>query len=167
MKGDGFQFDTHADRRLKRRDEIISSEALLVEADTTWGTMSFAVYCLGVLLIVSVMVGLSYLLGERHNERATGEPFESGIPVTGSSRLRFDAKFYLVAMVFVVFDLESVFLFAWSLAVPELGWAGYVAVLLFVSVLLIALVYIWRSGVLNFGPHMRVFGGHREREYNA
>lgn len=120
--------------------------------------LSFAVYCIGVVLIVLTMVGISYFLGERHKERSTAEPFESGIVVTGSSRIRYDAKFYLVAMIFVIFDLESVFLITWALAVPELGWTGYVAVLAFVGVLVVALLYLWRNGALNFGPRRHVYG---------
>ena len=95
-------------------------------------------------------------LGERHQDRATGEPYESGIVSTGSARVRFSAHFYLVAMFFVIFDLEAVFLFAWAVAVPELGWVGYAEVLVFVGVLIAAWGYLWRIGALDWGPKPRL-----------
>jgi NADH-quinone oxidoreductase subunit A len=108
-----------------------------------------------VFLVVAAMLGLSYALGERHSARSTGEPYESGIPPTGSARRRLSAKFYLVAVFFVIFDLEAVFLFSWAVAFRDLGWAGYVEVLVFVGVLLAALVYLWRAGALEWGPRRR------------
>jgi len=113
------------------------------------------VYFALVLVLVAGMLGLSYVLGERRTERATGEPYESGIPPTGSARIRFDVKFYLTAMFFVVFDLEAAFLFAWAVAFRDLGWAGYVEVAIFVGVLLAALIYLWRVGALDWGPGRR------------
>jgi NADH-quinone oxidoreductase subunit A len=112
-------------------------------------------YVAAVLVLVAGMLALSYALGERHKERATGEPYESGMPSTGSARLRFDVKFYLIAMFFVVFDLETVFLFAWAIAFRELGWLGYIEVVVFVGVLLAALIYLWRVGALDWGPTRR------------
>ena len=117
--------------------------------------LSFAIYVCGSLAIVGAMVGLSYVLGQRHAERATGEPYESGILATGSARLRISARFYLIAMFFVIFDLEAVFLFAWAIAVTEVGWTGFVEVSLFVAILLLALAYLWRSGALDFGRETR------------
>ena len=78
-----------------------------------------AVYFAVVILLVAGMLSLSYLLGQRHRARATGEPYESGVVSTGSARLRFSAQFYLVAMLFVIFDLEAVFIFAWAVAFRE------------------------------------------------
>jgi NADH-quinone oxidoreductase subunit A len=110
-----------------------------------------AVYFACVIGLVGFMVGLSYILGSRHRELATNNPFESGIVGAGSARLRFSAKFYLLAMFFVIFDLEIVFLVAWAVAARQLGWPGYVEVLIFIAVLLVALVYLWRSGALDWG----------------
>lgn len=113
------------------------------------------VYFVAVVALVGAMVGLSYVLGERHKEQATGEPYESGILTTGSARVRFDAKFYLIAMFFVIFDLEAVFIFAWAIAFRDLGWAGYVEVVIFIGVLVAALVYLWRVGALDWGTSRR------------
>ncbi|HZD11196.1 MAG TPA: NADH-quinone oxidoreductase subunit A [Candidatus Binatia bacterium] len=111
-----------------------------------------AVYFVAILVVVGVMLGLSYLLGERHRERETGEPFESGVTSTGPGRVRLTARFYLVAMFFVIFDLEAVFLVAWSLTARELGWPGYIEVVIFTVILLIGLFYLWRVGALDWGP---------------
>ena len=111
-----------------------------------------AVYGVVVLAVAAGMLGLSYILGQRHHDRATGEPYESGIVSTGSARMRFDAKFYLNAMLFVVFDLEAVFVVAWAVALRQAGWAGYVVMFIFVGVILVALIYLWRSGALDWSP---------------
>jgi NADH-quinone oxidoreductase subunit A len=109
-----------------------------------------AVYAVIVGMLVVAMLGLSYVLGQRHQDRATGSPYESGILSEGSARVRFPAKFYLVAMFFVIFDLEAVFIFAWAIAVRETGWTGYAEVLLFIAVLLATLAYLWRVGALDW-----------------
>lgn len=91
-------------------------------------------------------------MGGRHIERATGEPYEGGILSTGSARLRFSAQFYLIAMLFVIFDVETVFILSWAIAFEELGWYGYIGVLVFILLLVVVLIYEWRNGALDFGP---------------
>jgi len=112
----------------------------------------FVVYVTAVFIVIAAMLGLSYILGERHKDRARGQPYESGIVTTGSARLRLSAKFYLVAMFFVIFDLEAVFIIAWAIGLMELGWAGYIEIAIFIGVLLTALIYLWRLGALDWGP---------------
>ena len=114
-----------------------------------------AVYFAAVLVVVAGMLTLSYFLGQRHQEKATGEPYESGIVSTGSARLRFSAQFYLIAMLFVIFDLETVFIFAWAVAFRQLGWKGYLGILFFIFVLVAALIYEWRIGALDWGARKR------------
>ena len=109
-----------------------------------------AVYTILVGLLVMAMLSMSFVLGQRHHDRATGSPYESGILSEGSARVRFSAKFYLISMFFVIFDLEAVFLFAWAVAVRETGWAGYAEALLFIMVLLATLAYLWRVGALDW-----------------
>jgi NADH-quinone oxidoreductase subunit A len=113
------------------------------------------VYFVFVVILVAAVIAVSYLLGQRHSEPATGEPYEGGIVSEGSARVRFSLRYSLVAMFFVVFDLEAVFLFAWAGAARELGWSGYWAILLFVGTLAAALVYIWRIGALDWARKPR------------
>ena len=121
-------------------------------ASTLAGLWPMGLYFIAVLLLVTVMLALSHFLGQRHQERATDDPYESGMVSTGPGRMRPDVKFYLVAMLFVIFDLEAVFIFAWSVSLRELGWSGYIEMLVFIGVLLAALVYLWRLGALDWGP---------------
>jgi NADH-quinone oxidoreductase subunit A len=114
------------------------------------------VYAFAILALVAAMIGGSYVLGQRHVARATIQPFESGVLPTSDARLQFPIQFYLVAMLFVVFDLESVFIYAWAVALRPAGWHGYTAMLAFIGILLAALVYLWRIGALDWGPKRRL-----------
>jgi NADH-quinone oxidoreductase subunit A len=107
------------------------------------------VYSTLVVFVTAAMLG-TYVLGQRHWEPTTGTPYESGIISEGSARARFSARFYLIAMFFVIFDLEAVFLFAWAVAAREAGWAGYWEVVIFIGVLLAALIYLWGVGALDW-----------------
>ena len=111
----------------------------------------FALYALGAVAAAAFMLGVSALLGQRHREPATGDPYESGVVSTGSARLRVTIRFYLVAILFVIFDLEMVYMFAWAVALHEVGWPGYWGVLVFIGILLAGLVYQWRMGALDWG----------------
>ncbi|HUY14610.1 MAG TPA: NADH-quinone oxidoreductase subunit A [Terriglobia bacterium] len=105
--------------------------------------------------LVGAMLSLSYVLGQRHNERATGVPYEGGIVSEGSAHVRFSMKFYLIAVFFVIFDLESVFIFSWAIAGRELGWTGYFEVLIFITILVASLAYLWRLGALDWNAKRR------------
>jgi NADH-quinone oxidoreductase subunit A len=105
-----------------------------------------------VLSLVGVMIGLSYFLGQRHKERATDDPYEGGILSHGSARIRFSSQFYLIAMLFVIFDVETIFIFSWAIAFRDLGWYGFAGVLVFIILLVVVLIYEWRVGALDFGP---------------
>lgn len=114
------------------------------------------VYFFAVVAIVAIMLLLSYVLGERHREKQTDEPYESGIVSTGTARVRFDIKFYLIAMFFVIFDLEAVFIFAWAVSIRENGWLGYGEMLVFIGILTATLVYLWRIGALEWSSFTRI-----------
>ena len=114
-----------------------------------WPLVGYFVF---VVFLVTATLFVSYLLGQRQSEPATGEPYEGGIVSEGSARVRLSVRYYVVAMFFVVFDLEAVFLFAWCVAARELGWIGYGEVLIFVGVLLVALVYLWNLASLSCPP---------------
>lgn len=117
------------------------------------------VYSALVVLCVGGLLGLSSLLGQRHRGPASGEPFESGIVHIGSGRMRIPVRFYLLAVMFVIFDLEAVYIFAWAVAAREAGWAGYLEILVFIGVLAAALAYLWRVGALDWHRAPRADAG--------
>jgi len=115
----------------------------------------FGLYFLIVLVLVTAMLALSCVLGQRHDEHATGSPFESGIVSEGTARVRVSAKFYLVAIFFVIFDLESVFIYAWAVAGKDLGWPAFWEMVVFIGILAATLIYLWRIGALDWSPSGR------------
>ena len=115
----------------------------------------FVIFFFVVLLVPAGMIALSHVLGQRHSEHATGSPYEAGIVSEGSAEVRFSVKFYLIAMFFVVFDLEAVFILSWAVAAREVGWAGYLEILFFTVILVATLAYLWKLGALDWGPKTR------------
>ena len=89
-------------------------------------------------------------LGERIDRPGKNLPFESGIVSVGSAHFRISIQFYLPAILFIIFDLEVVFLFAWAVAVKEAGWPGFVEISVFIFILLAALFYLWRIRALDW-----------------
>lgn len=124
----------------------------MTESDSTllW---PFLAYTFLALTMVGGMLAISYFLGQRHQDKSTGEVYESGLEITGSARLRFPIHFYIIAMFFVIFDLEAVFVVAWAVSFKETGWLGYWAMLVFMGILMAVFVYEWRIGALDFGPN--------------
>ncbi|MBS4721612.1 NADH-quinone oxidoreductase subunit A [Aeromonas caviae] len=125
-------------------------------ADIAVQHWAFAVYVIGAICICLTMIGLAALLGGRAYGRAKNKPFESGVDSVGNARLRFSAKFYLVAMFFVIFDVEALYLFAWSVSVRESGWVGFIEATIFITLLLVGLLYLWRISALDWAPKKRV-----------
>ncbi len=113
---------------------------------------SFLFYVLAAIGLCSIMIGLAAFLGGKAQGRSKNTPFESGVDSVGTARLRFSAKFYLIAMFFVIFDVEALFLFAWSVSVRESGWVGFIEAATFIVLLLVGLVYLWRIGALDWAP---------------
>jgi len=98
-----------------------------------------------------VAVVLSSFLGPRNPTPEKAAPYECGMPPVGDARERQSVKFYLVAMIFLLFDIEVAFLYPWAMALRDLGWAGYAQVILFLGLLLAGYIYVWRKGVLDWG----------------
>jgi NADH-quinone oxidoreductase subunit A len=98
-----------------------------------------------------VMIGLSVLLGPRNPTPEKLAPYECGMPAVGDARERQSVKFYLVAMIFLLFDIEVAFLYPWAMALRDLGWTGFVQVVLFFALLLAGYMYVWRKGALDWG----------------
>ncbi|MGR9045998.1 MAG: NADH-quinone oxidoreductase subunit A [Gammaproteobacteria bacterium] len=103
-----------------------------------------------ILAITGIMLGGAYLLGQRHSAKAADEPFESGIVPTGDVNIRFSVQFYLLAIFFVIFDMETVFLFAWAVALEPAGWSGFIEALIFIGVLIATLIYLGAIGALDW-----------------
>src|ERR1700736_3089199 len=102
------------------------------------------------VLVAGALVALSYFIGKRVKDRVKDSPYECGIAPTGSARERFCVKFYLVAIVFILFDIEAVFLYPWAVVYRELKMFGFVEMLLFVVLILSGFFYIWKKGALDW-----------------
>ena len=124
-------------------------------------------YMGGVAFLLAFMLGIPVWLGGRDWGRAKNEPFESGVVPFGGANLRLSAKFYLIAMFFVIFDVEALFLYAWAVSVRESGWTAFIEVSIFIGVLLAGLVYIWRIGALEWAPAQRKRRAEREAARRA
>ncbi len=116
----------------------------------TAALMPFLVYLAAVLAVVVTMLGLSFFLGQKIQRQYKNTPFESGIISVGSAQFRISVHFYLTAILFIIFDLEVVFLFAWAVAVREAGWPGFIEISVFIFILIVALFYLWRIGALDW-----------------
>lgn len=121
-----------------------------IDVGVTTDLRAFLIYGFAVIAIVGTMLGLSFVLGQRKNAHSKNLPFESGIVSVGSAQFHTTIHFYLPAILFIIFDLEVVFLFAWALVVREAGWAGFIEIAIFISVLLVALLYLARIGALDW-----------------
>jgi NADH-quinone oxidoreductase subunit A len=128
------------------------------EAIIAANLLPLIIYFGAVVAITGIMLGAAYFLGQRHHAKAADEPFESGIVATGDIHIRFSVHFYLLAIFFVIFDMESVFLFAWSVALQESGWSGFVEALIFISALIAALIYLGAIGALDWRTHRQRIG---------
>src|SRR6478736_1391251 len=111
-----------------------------------------------ILIMIGLGVGfaagsviLSGLLGPRKPTAEKAAPYECGMPAVGDARERQSVKFYLVAMIFLLFDIEVAFLYPWAMALRDLGWGGFTQVVLFMALLLAGYVYVWRKGALDWG----------------
>ena len=113
--------------------------------------------------VIGILV-VSYLLGQHSHGTSRDIPYESGIVPTGSARLRYGLHFYTIGIFFILFDVEAVFIFAWAVAFRELGWMGYFSILLFIVVLFLGLVYVWRLGGLDWSPIRRKAEGRRMKD---
>jgi len=116
------------------------------------GIFSLAIFVVLILIFVASQLFIAVWLGEKKKTVEKLRPYESGIIPTGTARLRYPVPFYLVAIFFLIFDVEGAFIFAWAIARRELGWSGWLQISFFIVVLLLGLFYIWRKGGLDWGP---------------
>jgi len=102
------------------------------------------------MAVAALMLGLSYLLGKKVRDRVKDLPYESGIVPTGDARQRFSVKFYLVGMLFIVFDIEAIFLYPWAVVYRELKMFAFVEMLVFIVLILCGFFFIWKKGALDW-----------------
>jgi NADH-quinone oxidoreductase subunit A len=100
--------------------------------------------------LAAALVGLAALLGPRRPSKVKESPFECGSDPIGPAHDRFGVKFYLIALLFIVFDIEAVFIYPWAVLLRDLGWSGYVTMSIFAFTLLIGLAYVWKKGALDW-----------------
>lgn len=118
----------------------------------TPGIFSLLIYSAVVLVLILILLFLSSWLGEKKANPEKLRPYESGIIPTGSARLRYPVPFFLVAIFFLLFDVEGAYIFSWAVACKSLGWSGWIQMSFFIIVLLAGLIYIWKKGGLEWGP---------------
>lgn len=119
----------------------------LVQASNLW---PFIAYIAAILVVIAAMLAIPRFLARPTGVRTADEPFESGVVPVGDIHVRLTIRFYPVAIFFVIFDLEAVFILAWAVAFRETGWLGYIEMSIFIGILLAALVYLWRIGALDW-----------------
>jgi len=117
----------------------------------------FPVLVQGLLAVViaAALIIISYAFGKKVRNKIKDTPYESGITPTGDARSRFSVKFYLVAMLFIVFDIEAIFLYPWAVVYRDLKWFGFVEMLIFVVLILSGFFYIWKKGALDWSQQDR------------
>src|SRR5918995_4240921 len=113
----------------------------------------------GLVIMIAVGVGfgafsilLSSFIGPSNPTPEKMAPYECGMPPVGDARERQSVKFYLIAMIFLLFDIEIAFLGPWAMAIRQLGWPGFVQIVVFFLILVVGYIYVWRKGVLDWGP---------------
>jgi NADH-quinone oxidoreductase subunit A len=102
------------------------------------------------MAVATGMLGISYLLGKKVRNRVKDSPYECGIVPTGSARERFSVKFYLVGMLFIVFDIEAIFLYPWAVVYRELKMFAFCEMFVFIVLVLSGFFYIWKKGALDW-----------------
>lgn len=114
--------------------------------------MSLAFFFLMVLALIGTLLFLASWLGEKKESPEKARPYECGVIPTGLARFRYPVPFYMVAIFFLIFDVEAAFIFSWAVAFRDLGWLGWLEIFFFIFVLIVGLFYIWRKGGLEWGP---------------
>jgi NADH-quinone oxidoreductase subunit A len=114
--------------------------------------LSFGFYVAMVLGLLGILLFLTSWLGEKKPDPEKARPYECGVIPTGWAGFRYPVPFYLVAVFFLIFDVEAAFIFAWAVAMEDLSWRGWLQISFFIIVLLLSLFYIWKKGGLDWRP---------------
>lgn len=114
------------------------------------GVLSLVLYAGVVLFAIAVLLFLVARLGEKKRSPEKQRPYECGIIPTGLAHFQYPVPFYLIALFFLIFDVEAAYIFAWAVASDGLGWTGYLRIVFFILVLLFSLFYVWKKGALDW-----------------
>jgi NADH-quinone oxidoreductase subunit A len=126
--------------RKKRQEKVMSTELALS-----------AITLIGIAALVPIMMAMTAFLGPRSKGKVKNEAYESGIgSIIGAVDQKFSVKFYMLAILFLIFDIETVFMFPWAVSLRELGWFGFIEMVVFMLLLLTGLIYILKEVVLNW-----------------
>jgi NADH-quinone oxidoreductase subunit A len=101
--------------------------------------------------LAGAIVLLSYIVGHRKPTRAKMSPYECGMQPVGDAQQRFSVKFYMVAMLFIIFDVEAVFLYPWAIILKDLKMFGFWEMMVYIGIVLVGFLYVWKKGVLEWG----------------
>lgn len=124
--------------------------------------LSLGAYALIAVVLIGILLLITRFLGQRSGGEIKGQPYESAVLPSGDSRLREPVPFYLVAIFFIVFDVEAIFVVSWAVTWDRLGWAGFAQITFFIVILFLGLLYLWKKGGLDWGSrfvHGRSRGG--------
>ena len=118
------------------------------------GLLSFALYSVILLAVLGLLLVLTRWLGEQKPSLEKARPYECGVIPTGGARFRFPVSFYLVAVFFLIFDVETALIFSWAVAMEDLSWRGWLQISFFIIILLVSLIYLWKKGGLDWRPQL-------------
>jgi len=127
-------------------------ETLLALQPDFQSYLALGIYTGIALFLITVLLLLSWGFGHKTRSRSKQEPYESGILPKDNARLKGPVPFYLVAIFFIIFDVEVIFVASWAVASDRLGWSGFAHVCFFILILFLGLVHLWKTGGLEWGP---------------
>lgn len=136
------------DLTVPRRDDIINRRVMSGNSLQSYAPL--LIHLIAAALVAGALVTLSSLVGWRRPSRVKQQAYECGITPTGDAREPFDVKFYLVAMVFILFDIEAIFLYPWAYVFRALSWRGFEEMMLYIGLLLAGYIYLWKKGALDW-----------------
>jgi len=131
---------------------VTSSTKLLSTQPGFESYLALGIYVAAALFLIAILLLLSWGLGQKTRSRNKQEPYESGILPRDNARLKGPVPFYLVAIFFIIFDVEVIFVASWAVASDRLGWPGFAHVCFFIFILFLGLVHLWKTGGLEWGP---------------
>lgn len=101
-------------------------------------------------VVGAAMIGLGFVLSPNRPDSEKNSPYECGFEAFEDSRMKFDVRYYLVAILFIIFDLEIAFLFPWAVVLDQIGMAGFWAMMIFLGILVVGFIYEWKKGALEW-----------------